>query len=120
MRTEESFLRVDIVRATHPDTTVTVTYPNGTHAPPKVKANDYSEVVADFGNGIILDSNNNLSVDLLRLYGMDTLTGYRIIRHPASILEAATRYDLEKGVFDSRVGMFGAHRRAVRCETVAT
>jgi len=51
---------------------------------------------------------------------MDTLTGYRIIRHPASILEAATRYDLEKGVFDSRVGMFGAHRRAVRCETVAT
>jgi hypothetical protein len=110
---ESSFLRVDIVRGTHPDTTVTITNPDGSKAPPKMKDNDYSEVVVDFGNGIILDSNNNLSIDLLRLYGMENLASYHIIKRPADLFDSAITYDLRGGVFTSKVGWIGARRKAV-------
>ena len=110
---ESSFLRVDIVRATHPDTSFIVTNPDGTKQPPKMKDNEYSEVVADFGNGIILDSNNNLSVDLLRLYGMENLASYHIVKHPPSLFDSTVTYDLRGGVFTSKVGLIGASRKAV-------
>jgi hypothetical protein len=103
---ESSFIREDLVRATH--TVTTTSYVNGmmrtsSHEEP----NDYSELVIDFGNGILMDYNNNLCIDLLRFYGLTKLSSYRIIRTPKGFsFESINNYDLKDGIYSSNVGMY--------------
>jgi hypothetical protein len=103
---EANFVREDLVRATH--TVTTTSYVNGMVMPATRQVpNDYSELVIDFGNGIVMDYNNNLCVDLLRFYGLDRLQGYHIERTPHGFtFESVNSYDLKNGVFTSTVGMY--------------
>lgn len=100
-----SFVREDLVRATHSVTQTS--YSNGMMITSTRQApNDYSEIVIDFGNGIILDYNNNLCIDLLRFYDLARLSNYHIVRKPIGFsLEATNSYDLEAGVFSSTYGL---------------
>ena len=77
-------LRVDLVRATHTETkTRTVsTTTNGvtttrTETVLETVPNQYHCIVADFGNGIIMDYNHNLCLDIARLYGLSTAEGFK-------------------------------------------
>lgn len=76
---EVFMLREDLVRATHAET-VTTTANGRTVTSTRQVPNEYSELVIDFGNGIIMDYNENLCIDLMKLYGIDSSHGFMIER----------------------------------------
>jgi hypothetical protein len=60
-------IREDLVRGTHSETRTY--YQNGRSVTrTETVENAYSELLIDFGNGIVMDYNNNLCVDLMRFY----------------------------------------------------
>ena len=74
-------MRVDLVRAYHNETKTVTTSSNGqTYTTTQVVSvpNSYHSLVADFGNGIVLDFNQNLCLDLVRLYNLSAAKGFRI------------------------------------------
>lgn len=74
-------MRVDLVRAYHNETR-TVTQQNGTTSYTTTQVvsvpNAYHSIVVDFGNGVILDYNKNLCIDLVRLYNLTKAKGFKI------------------------------------------
>jgi hypothetical protein len=64
-------MRLDLVRGTHTESRP-VTLSNGKTSTMTtqtiIAGNPYSNIVADFGNGMILDYNRNLCIDFVRLY----------------------------------------------------
>jgi hypothetical protein len=102
-------VREDLVRATHSQTQTT--YVNGQASTQIVQVpNAYSELVIDFGNGIIMDYNYNLCVDLLRFYDMQDMACFAITKEPRGFtFEAEKYYKLEDGLFESS---FETGRRA--------
>lgn len=70
-------IREDLVRATHTEQRTTVN--NGIMTTTSVQVpNSYHDLCIDFGNGIMLDFNDNLFVDLLRFYNLDQLKKFSI------------------------------------------
>ncbi len=62
-------LRVDLIR----------NYESGGTSP---VPNAYSYLVVDLGNGVVLDANGNLCLDLVRFYGWNNARGFRIVKKP--------------------------------------
>jgi len=74
-------MRLDLVRATHTESRP-VTLSNGKTSTMTtqtiLEGNPYSNIVADFGNGVILDYNRNLCIDFVRLYELMNAQGFTI------------------------------------------
>jgi hypothetical protein len=91
-------IREDLVRATHTETRTS--YVNGKMTVQTVQVpNEYSELVIDFGNGIIMDCNNNLCVDLLRYHDLQLVDRFHVTGIPKGFSFASEdSYDLKDGV----------------------
>lgn len=78
-----AFVRVDLKRATH----LALRFIRQPGANGKTKVipepikveNPYNYLVATFGNGLVVDYNGNLGIDLLRLYHLNRATGYDVV-----------------------------------------
>lgn len=80
---DAGFLRVDLKRATRLEPHfVKERNSKGVMelVPEPIKVNKaYSFLVASFGNGLVLDQNGNLGIDLLRLYHLNHSAGFRVV-----------------------------------------
>jgi hypothetical protein len=88
------FMRVDIHRATHAEYRVrSETDANGVTQSTLEEVevpNPYHYLVARFGNGVEMDFNGNLSIDLLSLYHIDRAQSYRLTERLNTLLPAST------------------------------
>jgi hypothetical protein len=92
-------LRVDLRRGTHE----TFEFDDGGEAQTVEVENNYHPLVVDLGGGLILDYNNNLCLDLLRLYGLSsrdrftvTVTGSLADGVPALVKKDGASYRIER------------------------
>ena len=87
------FMRVDIHRATHMEFRVrSETDPNGATQSTLEEVevpNPYHYLVARFGNGLEMDFNGNLSIDLLSLYHIARAQSYRLTERLNTLLPAS-------------------------------
>lgn len=76
-------LRVDLKRGTHLERRIVMerdTMGVTKSVPELVKVeNPYSLLVARFGNGLLVDRNDNLGIDLLRLYDLNRATSFNVV-----------------------------------------
>lgn len=88
---DAAFLRVDLKRATHleqrfvmePDSSGVMKL----RPEPVYVKNPYSLLLASFGNGLIVDRNGNLGIDLLRLYHLNGAKGFHVVERFVGPLE---------------------------------
>ncbi len=100
------FLRVDLKRATH-DELRFIREPDGsgvmTLQPRYVPVdNPYHHLVVDFGNGLIMDSNGNLTLDLLRLYHLGAARSFDITERFNNLLPAGAHLIKKGNSFERR------------------
>ena len=98
-------IREDLVRATHSESRSS--YTNGKLSTYSVQVpNAYHELAIDLGNGIFMDYNNNLFVDLLCYYRLDVSMRMHILRTPKGFsFENTATYDYEDGVYRTENGI---------------
>jgi hypothetical protein len=104
-------IREDLVRATHSETRTS--YTNGRMSTYSVQVpNAYHLLGIELGNGILMDYNNNLFVDLIRFYGMDDASKIHITRTPKGFsLEGSATYVYENGTYRSNDMIIWTERR---------
>jgi hypothetical protein len=104
-------IREDLVRATHSETRTS--YTNGRMSTYSVQVpNAYHLLGIELGNGILMDYNNNLFVDLIRFYGLDDATKIDIMRTPKGFsLESAATYVYEDGTYRANDMIIWTERR---------
>ena len=84
-------IRADVRRATHQE----LQYNSQNVTRPVEVPNDYSPLVVDLGNGLILDGNGNLCIDIVRLYGLDKMDNFTLI-------EQGTGFVAQKTIVEKR------------------
>jgi hypothetical protein len=85
-------LRVDLIRATHSESRTTCN-PKGCTTSTTQVPNSYHYILVDFGNGIILDYNGNLCLDLARYYNFDNIRNFSIIGKNEGLFAVETTFD---------------------------
>ncbi len=113
-----AFLRVDLKRATHSELRfIREPDSNGTmKLRPEVLPvdNPYRPLIVSFGNGIIMDLNGNLSLDLLRLYDLNAASSFDITEHFGDLLPAGVSLVRRGRLFERRgTGLMVEHLTAV-------
>ena len=90
---DAGFLRVDLKRATHIETRMVFEQDDTgkvVHVPEIFYVDDpYSFLTVYFGNGLTVDSNGNLFVDLLRLFGLDNAKSFDLTQRMNNTLFGA-------------------------------
>ncbi len=88
-------LRLDINRTVPEENPTIAINKDGTHRS-AAQASPYHFLGADIGNGLFVDFNGNLCVDLVRLAGLDRLDSFRLTRVSGGIPDGAAEY-VKKG-----------------------
>jgi hypothetical protein len=97
-------IREDLVRGTHSESRTY--HQNGkTVTRTETVENEYSELLIDFGNGIVMDYNNNLCVDLMRFYGLTEKRSFAIAKKPIGFsMKSDISYVRQDAKFESSLG----------------
>ena len=77
---EVYLLRIDLIRQTTKEEYTTTDWEGNTVEETEIVDTPYHYLGVDLGNGLFLDSHNNLSINILKLLGIDREDDFKIVR----------------------------------------